>query len=57
MLRLNKMKQTVSIQQKPAPDLDGWRPGAQAWWEAPCGDTKSLGRWWSMKSILFPRII
>ena len=28
----------------PAPDLDGGGPGAQAWWEAPCADTESLGR-------------
>jgi len=28
----------------PAPDLDGGEPGAQAWWEAPCADTKCLGR-------------
>jgi len=27
-----------------APDLDGVRPGTQAWWEAPCADTESLGR-------------
>jgi len=27
-----------------APDLDGGEPGAQAWWEAPCADTKCLGR-------------
>jgi len=27
-----------------APDLDGGGPGAQAWWEAPCADTKYLGR-------------
>jgi len=26
------------------PDLDGGGPGAQAWWEAPCADTESLGR-------------
>jgi len=23
-----------------APDLDGGELGAQAWWEAPCADTK-----------------
>jgi len=34
-----------------------WGPGAQAWWEAPCADTESLGRWWSMKSLVFPRIV
>ena len=27
-----------------APDLDGEGHGAQAWWEAPCTDTKCLGR-------------
>jgi len=27
-----------------APDLDGGGSGAQAWWEAPCVDTKCLGR-------------
>jgi len=27
-----------------APGLDGGRPGAQAWCEAPCADTESLGR-------------
>jgi len=37
-----------------APDSDG---GAQVWWEAPCADTESLGRVWSMKSLVFPRII
>ena len=29
---------------KSAPDLDGGGPGAQAWWEAPCADTKCLGK-------------
>jgi len=28
-----------------APDLDGGGPVAQAWWEAPCVVTESLGRW------------
>ena len=28
----------------PVPDLDGGGPGAQAWWEAPCAGTESLGR-------------
>ena len=27
-----------------ASDLDGGGPEAQAWWEAPCADTKCLGR-------------
>ena len=36
----------------PAPDLDGGRPGVQAWWETPCADTKCLGRGWSMKSSI-----
>jgi len=36
-----------------APDFDGGGPGAQAWWEAPCADTESLGRGWSMKSVVF----
>ena len=40
-----------------APDLDGGRPGAQAWWEAPCADTESLGREGSMKSLVFPWIV
>jgi len=40
-----------------AQDLDGGGPGAQAWWEAPCADTKCLGRGWSIKSLVFPRII
>jgi len=34
-------------------DLDGGEPGAQAWWEAPCVDTESLGRGWSMKIHLY----
>jgi len=28
----------------PAPDLHVGGPGAQAWWEAPCADTESLGK-------------
>ena len=28
----------------PSGDLDGGKPGAQAWWEAPCADTESLDR-------------
>jgi len=27
-----------------APDLDGGEPAAVTWWEAPCVDTKCLGR-------------
>ena len=27
-----------------APDLDGGGPGAKAWWEAQCVDTKFLDR-------------
>jgi len=23
----------------PSQDLDGWGPGAQAWWEIPCAHT------------------
>jgi len=34
-----------------------WVPGAQAWWKAPCADTKCIGRGWSMKSLAFPHII
>jgi len=41
----------------PAPNFDGGGPGAQAWWEAPCADIKCLGRGWSIKSLVFPRII
>jgi len=26
------------------PDLDGGGSGAQVWWEAPCAETKYLGR-------------
>ena len=40
-----------------APDLDGGGPGAQAWWEAPCEDTKRFGGVWSMKSLVFSHII
>jgi len=43
--------------QAAAPDLDGEGPGAQAYWEAPCLDTKCFGRELSMKSLAFPRII
>jgi len=32
-------------------------PGAQAWWEAPCADTRYLDRGWFMKSLVFPHII
>ena len=34
-----------------------WGPGAQAWWDAPCADIKSLGRGWPMKPPVFPPII
>ena len=34
-----------------------WGPEAQALREAPCADTKCLGRRWSMKSLVFPHII
>ena len=45
------------MEQATVPDLDVGRPGAQAWWEAPCADIESSGRGWRMKSLLFPRII
>jgi len=40
-----------------APDLDGEGLGAQVWGEAPCSDTQSVGKGWSTKSLVFPRII
>jgi len=40
-----------------APDVGCGGPVAQAWWEAPCADTESLGMGWSMKSLVFPWIV
>ena len=40
-----------------APDLDGEGPGSQAWWETPGAKAESLGRGWSMKSLVFLRIV
>jgi len=37
----------------PAPDLDGGGDGAQTWWEAPCADSKCLGRGWSLNHYYF----
>ena len=30
---------------------------SERWSEALCADTEFLGRWWSMKSLVFPRIV
>ena len=51
------LRPTYIYMRESAPDLDGGVPGAQAWWEALCADTKCLGRGWSMQSIVFPHII
>jgi len=38
--------ESETASREPAPDLDGGGPGGQEWWEAPCADTKCLGRGW-----------
>jgi len=54
---LEKEKYWIQSMAKSAPDLDGGGAGAQALWEAPCADTECLVKGWSMKSLVFPRII